>query len=127
MSSFLARSASILLAALLLIGCGSGGGESLLNNPDGKLAPGTATLKWEREIAATTTPRHVIRRYTSPDSPQAVARYYRDTLAERGWQAAPGADAQYAEWTREGMVISLVFEQAAGGSSEWSLALFAAP
>jgi hypothetical protein len=122
------RSAWLVLAAMLLLaGCSSSGGEELKDLSDGKLAPESATLKWEREIQATTIPRHIIRRYTAPDPAAAVARYYNDALTGRGWEAAPGADADYAEWTHEGMVISLVFEPDASAGSEWSLALFAAP
>lgn len=117
----------VLVAVLLLAGCGSSGGEGLKDLADGKLAPESATLKWEREIQATTTPRHIIRRYTSPEPAAAVARYYNGALTDRGWEAAPGADANYAEWTHDGMVISLVFEPKGGAGSEWSLALFAAP
>lgn len=117
----------LLVAVLLFPGCGASGTDGLLGNPDGKLAPESATLKWEREIEASTAPRHMIRRYTSPDSPAEVAGFYRGALADRGWKAAPGADAEYLEWTHEGMVISLVFEPTRGAGSEWSLALFAAP
>lgn len=117
----------VLVFASLMVACGAGGGGSgLMDVADGKLAPQGATMKWEQEIQRTTTPAHVIRRYTWDGAPGKVREFYAAELKARGWTATPGAAADYAEWEHEGMVISLVLEPTRGGGSEWSLALFAA-
>jgi len=117
----------LLLVAALLAACGGDNGESeLMGVADGKLAPAGAVMKWEQEIREATTPAHVIRRYTWGQPPVDVRRFYAAELSKRGWAAAPGASADYAEWERDGMIISLVLEPPGGAGSEWSMALFAA-
>ena len=103
--------------------CG-GGDAGLKEVPEGKLAPESATMKWEQEFPAGAAPAHVIRRFTSPDARASVAGYYNEALVERGWSAELSRP-DYAEWSHEGMIVSLVFDTPAGGGSEWSLALFA--
>jgi|GEM_PF-5186686 len=116
------------LLPAIVAACGGEGGDSeLMGVAEGKLAPPGAELKWEREIAETTTPAHVIRRYTWDGSPAEVRRFYGDELPKRGWTPQPGASADYAEWKRDGMVLSVLLEPPGGSGSEWSLTLFAAP
>lgn len=95
-------------------------------NPDGKIAPGSATMKWEQTIPAATEPEHVLRRYSAPMSPGRVREFYLDELKRRGWDETPSRDLSYAEWSRDGMQILLVFEPPSAQGSEWTLALFAA-
>ena len=117
---------ALVFFAMFVLGCGSGSSSGLMSQAEGKLAPESATMKWEQEIRASTTPAHVIRRFTSPEPAAAVARFYQQELRQRGWQVAPGASTDYVEWSHDGQVLSLVFERPSGSGREWSLALFAA-
>lgn len=116
--------AFVLVSALFAFGCGSDGDSDLMAVADGKVAPASAEMKWEQEVPAGVLPVHVIRRFTSDDSPASVVAFYEAELGARGWQRE-GGDASYREWRRDGMVISLSLERA-GSATEWSLALFAA-
>ena len=118
-------SALLFVAAMLAACGGDDGGSALMEAADGRLAPPGAEMKWEQEIQGTTTPAHVIRHYTWDAPAVDVRGFYATELEKRGWSAAAGASAEYAEWERHGMIIALVLERADDGGSEWSLALFA--
>ena len=118
--------AGLLVLATSLAACDSGGGEALSAGEEGKLAPESATMKWEQEIPRSTVPAHVIRRYILKQSPGTILRFYSDELRTRGWTAAEGNAVDYAEWTKDGMVISFVSEPPSTEGVEWSLALFEA-
>lgn len=105
---------------------GDGGKSDPAANPDGKIAPDSATMKWEQTIPATTEPAHVLRRYSAPMAPGRVRDFYLEELERRGWDETPSRDLSYAEWSLDGMQILLVFEPPTAQGSEWTLALFAA-
>ena len=93
---------------------------------DGKVAPDSAIKKWEQSFAATTEPAHVTRRYSAPMAPGRVREFYRTELKRLGWKETPSRDLSYAEWSRDGMQILLLFEPPSVDGAEWSLTLFGA-
>ncbi len=105
----------------------SGEGEEPAQNVDGKIAPPSASMEWEQSRRATTDPAHIIRHYTAPVSPGTVRTFYLSELERRGWTELPGGDLSYAEWSRKGTKIVLIFEPpTADGRSVWSVLLYAA-
>lgn len=118
----------VLLVALMwaAVGCSGGDSEDPASVEDGKLAPESASMKWEQSLPASTEPAHVIRRYSAPLAPGRVRSFYIEELERRGWKEEPSADLSFVQWSRDGMQILLVFEPPSSAGSEWSLALFAA-